>query len=143
MLQTVYYDPFKVLARSFRANQAAVEQSEKTENAWTPDVDICENATAYELTFDLPGIDPKTIEVVEQKNVLTVSGERAVRVLDKEVKVRCLERKNGCFKRQFTLPEDADTDAIKADSQYGVLSLSIPRKKAEDSRKTIQVKVSE
>jgi len=137
MLQNVYYDPFRVFAQA-----TVARHKPDAEKNWTPAVDITETSENYQINFDLPGVVPTEINVLEENGVLTVSGKRSPKDQVEGESVKRLESHTGKFSRQFTLPEDADTDSILADSKNGILSLRIERKKPVDSRKTIEVKAA-
>lgn len=118
-------------------------ESEAEQASWTPLVDINENETAYTLSADLPGISPENIDISTEKGVLTIKGERKIdaqkNALENSEKQPHLERHSGTFLRRFTLPESADTDAISAKSENGVLVISIPKQEVATARK-IEVK---
>lgn len=77
------------------------------------------------VQFDLPGVDPSTIDLTVEKDVLTASAERSwQREEGQEVLVS--ERPQGRFSRQLFLGESLDTDHIEASYADGVLSVSIP-----------------
>jgi HSP20 family protein len=135
MLQTVYYDPFRafVPARRSRAVQA------ETSSSWSPGVDIIESKDEYRLVLDLPGIDPASIDITEEKKVLSISAEKPpVEVKEGEVLSRS-ERKSGNYQRKFTLPDDADVESIVAKSSNGVLNLTIRRVQPVETQRKIEI----
>jgi len=77
------------------------------------------------VTLDLPGVDPDSIEVTVEKDVLTISAERHAELAeDAEVLVR--ERPEGSFTRRLFLGESLDTEGIRAAYDKGVLTVTIP-----------------
>ncbi|WP_269821836.1 Hsp20/alpha crystallin family protein [Nocardia asteroides] len=74
--------------------------------------------------FDLPGIDPDSLDLDVERNVVTVRAERAP--LDQERSMIASERPRGVFSRQLFLGEGLDTERIRADYRHGVLRLTIP-----------------
>ena len=105
---------------------------------WVPAVDIQEDDNAYRLTADLPGIDPKDVEVTMENGVLTISGERQQEKTDAH-DYRRIERHYGAFVRRFTLPTDADSEGITAEGKNGTLNIVVPKsEKAKPKR--IEVK---
>ncbi len=86
----------------------------------SPTVDVREEETRYLVQVDLPGVESKDIEITAEKGVLTIKGERA---------------NVGSFLRRFTLPENAQTDAITAKQANGVLEVSIPKQAPVQARK--------
>jgi HSP20 family protein len=77
------------------------------------------------LRFDLPGIDPESIEVTVDRGVLTVGARRAEELAEGE-KPYIRERVTGTFSRRLYLGETADADKIEADYQDGVLTVRVP-----------------
>ena len=76
--------------------------------------------------LDLPGVDPKAVEITSDHGVLTIRGRREE--LRREAgETRRIERINGEFQRRFSLPESADVQNIKAKAVNGVLEVSIPK----------------
>ena len=79
----------------------------------------------FVVHFDLPGIDPGTIDLTVEKNVLTVTAERRFSKQEGD-EVTVSERPQGRFSRQLFLGESLDSDRIKANYDQGVLTLHIP-----------------
>ncbi len=95
--------------------------------AWLPPVDIHEEASQFLLHVDLPGVDPKAVEVTSDQGVLTIRGQREETRRDSRDGYRRIERVTGEFQRRFSLPETADTQNIKAKVVNGVMEISIPK----------------
>jgi HSP20 family protein len=109
--------------------------------SWAPAVDIFEKDGNIVLTAELPGIDPKAVDIRVENNVLTLQGERK---FDKELpkdSFHRVERAYGSFTRSFTLPNAVDTEKIKAEFKDGVLKLTLP-KREEAKPKQIHVQVA-
>ena len=107
---------------------------------WSPVVDIEETDTAYLISAELPGIDKEQVKVAVKDGVLTLSGERD---LERKVEGKTfhrVERSHGSFARSFTLPENADADAVKANYNDGVLGIRVS-KREETLAKSIEVRV--
>lgn len=108
---------------------------------WTPAVDIREENDRFVLDADIPGISPEDIEITMEGGVLTLRGQRHT-AADREASgYRRVERVSGSFYRRFTLPDTADSEAIEARFNQGVLEVSIP-KLAKVQPRRIDVKVS-
>ena len=84
------------------------------------------------------GLDPKTLDISLQQNLLTVSGERKAPVMEGANYYR-KERFDGPFRRLVTLPEDVDPDRVEASYRDGVLEIHIKRREATRPRQ-IEVK---
>ena len=106
---------------------------------WAPSVDISENDKAFTLLADVPGVEPKDIEISMEKGVLTIKGERNSENVEENENYRRVERQSGRFYRQFTLPDSADADKIEAKSEHGVLTITIPKQEVAVSRR-IEIK---
>ncbi|MBD8873936.1 Hsp20/alpha crystallin family protein [Rhodanobacter sp. DHB23] len=105
--------------------------------AWSPRVDVHEEAGRFVIRADVPGVDPAGIEVSMEKNVLSIRGERVAEQADAPVCSR-QERPHGAFLRRFTLPDNADAERITASNRHGVLEIAIP-KKAESAPRRIVI----
>ena len=132
MLAKVYRDPMDPfrefrgeLDRMFNTNAAGYTD---TATDWVPAVDIKEAKDAYEVVADVPGVEPKDIDVSLDDGVLTVKGERKSESKDEGEGYTRTERTYGSFFRRFTLPDTADADNISAKTEHGVLKLRIPKK---------------
>lgn len=115
------------------------EESNIVTSHWIPAVDIKEESDCYVLTADVPGVDPKNIEVTMENGMLTIKGERKTESTEEKEGYKRIERSRGTFYRRFSLPDTADVEKIKAESKDGVLQLTIPKREAVMARK-IEVK---
>ena len=95
--------------------------------AWTPAVDVREEDTQFVVTADVPGVDPKDIEVTVDNGVLSIKGERSHESKNERNGYKHVERAHGSFHRRFSLPESADAEAVKASGKNGVLEITIPK----------------
>jgi len=108
---------------------------------WTPAVDIREEKDRFVLDADIPGINPEDLEITMEGGVLTLRGHRTTHAGGETNGYRRVERVSGTFYRRFTLPDTADSEAIEASFNQGVLEVSIP-KLAKVQPRRIDVKVS-
>ncbi|XP_055819290.1 17.3 kDa class II heat shock protein-like [Solanum dulcamara] len=112
--------------------------------AATP-ADVKEYPNSYVFVVDMPGLKSGDIKVqVEEDNVLLISGERKREEEKEGAKYIRMERRIGKFMRKFTLPENANTDAISAVCQDGVLTVTVQKLPPPEPKKpiTIEVKVA-
>src|SRR5947207_13299618 len=114
---------------------------ESSLTAWAPAVDIYETEHELVVKADLPEIDPKDLDIRVENNILTIRGERKFEKKVNEDNYLRVERTYGSFARSFTLANTVNSDAIKADYQNGVLTLTIP-KREEAKPKQIKVNVA-
>jgi HSP20 family protein len=106
-----------------------------------PAVNVGTTDKNVDVYLFVPGADPEALDVVIEKNLLSVSGERKLTQRDdKDVSTR-LERFAGEFKRVITLPEEVDADSAEAVYQDGVLHISMAKPVAIQPRQ-IQVSVN-
>jgi HSP20 family protein len=113
---------------------------ESSLTAWAPSVDIYETEHELVVKADLPEVDPKDLDIRVENNILTIRGERKFEKNVNEENYLRVERAYGSFARSFTLANTVNSEAIKADYQNGVLTLSIP-KREEAKPKQIKVNV--
>lgn len=101
---------------------------------WVPHIDIKEDASHFYVYADVPGVEPKDIQVSLENNVLSIKGERKINRETKEDNYSRVERFTGNFCRQFTLPDNIDAKGVKAKGKHGVLELSIPKVEKSQAR---------
>jgi HSP20 family protein len=147
----VRFEPFRDLAglqermnrlfsESYRSQQTG-DDDWALGGTWAPAVDIYEQDNNIVLKAELPGVDPKDVDIQLENNTLTLRGERK---LDSEVKkenYHRVERAYGAFTRSFTLPAVVDQGKIKAEFKDGVLRVTLP-KREEAKPKQIQINVA-
>ncbi len=115
------------------------DQSNVVTSNWAPRVDIKEEAERFVLWADIPGVDPKDIEIHMDKGVLTIKGERSNEIREENERFTRIERDYGSFHRRFALPDSANPDGISATGRNGVLEISIPKRPQSTPRRiTIQ-----
>jgi HSP20 family protein len=114
-------DPFRELDRLTQqvlgTNGTLARPSVMPMDAWR-------DGDTFQVEFDLPGVDPDSIDLDVERNVVTVKAERPLRASDAEL--IAAERPRGVFSRQLILGDNLDTDRIAASYDSGVLTLQIP-----------------
>lgn len=111
------------------------DQSNVVTSQWQPRVDIKEEAKRFVIAADIPGVDPKDIEIHMEKGVLSIRGERSAESKTEDGKFTRVERTHGSFYRRFALPDTADADQISASGKHGVLEIVIPKKPESTPRR--------
>jgi HSP20 family protein len=106
---------------------------------WTPAMDLVEAGDHYVLRADLPGMSEDDVSIEIHDNVLTISGERRDEHEEKREGWNRVERSFGSFSRSLTLPEGVDPDAVAAEFDKGVLSITVPK---PEERKPRRVQIS-
>ena len=136
-MRLVTYSPWQVfddlhsnIDRLFQQRLRCPEgdESSAVTSHWRPSVDIKEEADRFVLYADIPGVDPKDIQVTMEKGILTVKGERSTETKEEGQQFSRLERSHGMFERRFVLPESADAEKVEARGKHGVLEVSVPKR---------------
>jgi len=104
---------------------------------WVPSVDINEFDEKFQLFVDIPGVDPKDVEITLEGGMLTITGERYLTAekADENVVRRRTERGSGRFYRRFLLPDTVDAEKVKASDRHGVLEIMIPKQAKAQPRR--------
>lgn len=98
-------------------------------------MDAWREGETFVVEFDLPGVDPGSIDLDVERNVVTVKAARPVR--DENAEFLASERPRGVFSRQLVLGDNLDTERITADYSGGVLRLQIPVAERAKPRKIV------
>jgi len=112
------FDPFRELDR-------LAQQTVASSRSPVMAMDAYRHGDSFLVHFDLPGVDPSTIDLTVEKNVLTVSAERRWQPTEGD-EVVVAERPQGSFSRQLFLGEGLDPERIQARYDNGVLSVTVP-----------------
>ncbi len=143
------YEPWNVVSQLHNeinrvfGNLNDAEGSSAT-SEWTPSVDVREYSDRFQLLLDVPGVEPKDVEITLDSGVLTVSGnrpdERAVGTNGtEEPQQQRIERRLGRFHRRFILPDTADAENVNASGRNGVLEIVILKQpKSQPRRITVK-----
>lgn len=108
---------------------------------WSPNIDITENDDNITVKAEIPGIDPKDIDISIVDETLTIKGEKKEEKENKGKHYYRVERSYGSFTRTIDLPAPVMADKVKAEDHHGVLEITLP--KMEKSKvKKIEVKVA-
>jgi len=134
------WDPFRDLTSAEEEFDRLVGRA-FSRNAWVPALDVRETDDRFELTVDLPGIDPGDVTVNYEDGMLSISGKREFSKEESGETWHRVERGFGTFARQVRLPRTAEADHIEASFDRGVLTVSVPKAEAAKPR-TIEVKTT-
>ena len=132
---------FRQMLDRFFDTEEGSDQSNVVTSEWAPRVDICEEDKRFVIEADIPGVDPKDIEINMDKGVLSIRGERKSERKIEESDYTRIERSRGVFHRRFALPDSADPQGISARGKHGVLEISIP-KRPETTPRKIDIEVA-
>lgn len=108
---------------------------------WSPAVDVFETENEVILKADIPGVDPKDVDVRMENGTLALKGERKFSNEKKEKGYHRVERGYGSFTRYFTLPDTVDGEKVSASYKDGVITVALPKKDVAKPR-SIKVEVN-
>lgn len=143
----VRYEPFRLLDQFqrelgrlgaldlFTGQGVDEDTSNVVTSNWAPAVDIREEKDRFVIYADVPGVDPKDIEITMESGTLTIRGERKSDTEENRQGFHRVERVRGTFYRRFSLPDTADADRIEAHGKNGVLEIVLPKHEKVQPRK--------
>lgn len=102
---------------------------------WAPRVDVEETDREVLVKADLPGVDPKNVEISVENGVLTIRGDRKEEKEERKKNYHRVERFAGAFFRSIPLPPGVDAEKVSATSANGVVTVAIPKKPEAQPRK--------
>lgn len=148
-MDLIQWRPFREIARLrqemdrlwdeyFGTGRRALQPLEET---WVPAVDVAETADKITVKAEIPGMEPKDIEISMVGDTLTIKGEKKVEREEKEENYHLIERSYGSFSRSMKMPAAVDPDKVEATYKNGVLTIVLP-KKEEVKPKTIEIKTA-
>src|SRR5512137_57634 len=109
--------------------------------SFMPRLDVTEDAKAFTVTAELPGMSEKEIDLSISGDALTIRGEKKEEKEDKNRNYYYSERSYGAFLRSIPLPRQVETDKVSASFKKGVLTITLPKTAdAMESTKKIDVK---
>ena len=132
--------PFAALSREVDrfVNEAVSPPAAWSGYGLVPAADVFETEAAFKVVLDLPGQDPKAIQIRVEGDVLTVQAERKLVEPAKDETVHRSERAAGVSFRSFTLPASVEATKVAASYENGVLTVVLP-KREEARARTIPV----
>ena len=143
-MSLIRYEPWDMLRRfqqelgrlhEYEGGPVEGDRSNMVTSQWRPAVDVKEEDTRYVIHADLPGVDPKDIDITMEDGVLTVKGQRQSETRDEQVGHTRVERVAGSFYRRFNLPDTANSEGISARGENGVLEVVIPKQEKAQPKK--------
>jgi HSP20 family protein len=125
------FDPFRELDR---LSSDVWQSANRRSSATVMPIDAYRQGDSFLVHFDIPGVDPESVELTVEKNVLTVRAERGAS-WGADAELIVAERPQGSFSRQIFLAETLDSERIEASYDAGVLSVRIPVAEAAKPRR--------
>jgi len=133
-MNVIRYEPWRFVSRLQQdldrllgTSAAAADDTSAVTTDWIPAVDIKEEANGFMIHADVPGVEPKDIDVTLENGILTIRGQRRVEPREERDGYRRVERVSGQFFRRFSLPDTAAPDGVQAKHSNGVLEVRIPK----------------
>ena len=138
-----YKDSFEELLGFSRSmdrmlSSLLLQDNGQTASMWRPPTDVYETQDAVVILVEIAGMDPDKIQVEFSDKILRVSGKRPDK--HRRAAAHCLEVQYGDFSSEVYLPGQYDLDAIEAEYVEGLLTISLPKVKAESRMITVQNK---
>ena len=115
-----------------------VRKESKKDSVWLPSVDVSETKNDVVVKAELPGMDPKDIEVTLSDGHLMIKGQKKHEKEEKDEDYHFVERSYGSFVRAVHLPKEVKHDKISASYKNGVLKVVLPK---SEEAKTNEVKI--
>jgi len=98
-------------------------------------IDIIENENAYTMQVVVPGINPNDLDITVNDQTLTIRGEWKQSELPEGTTFHLRERSTGLFQRTVRFPLSLNADAVQAQYEHGILSLTLPKAESVKPRR--------
>lgn len=142
-MKTTKIDPFALIGTNlFNDFNRLFATTPAATDVWAPRVDVAETDAEFLIRAELPGIDPDSIDVTIEENVLTISGTRSFESdAQDETKAPAASRYRrreiveGAFSRKIRLHSEVDIETVSATSANGILEVTVPKQPVELPRK--------
>lgn len=129
------------LQRSFGSPWSAYRQLSAENAGVFPLINIYDDGESYIARAEIPGVDPKDVDITVTGDTLTLRGKREIKQLEDECCYHRRERQSGEFRRAFTLPDQIDSSKVVANCTNGILEILLPRAEQAKQRK-VEIKSS-
>jgi HSP20 family protein len=115
---------------------------DNSEAAWMPAMELVDAGDNFVLKAQLPGIDPKDIDVQVTPEAISISGERRYDNTDEKPGYVRSEFRYGKFHRVLSLPAHIQNDSVQAEYKDGILTLTLP-KVTEARNKVVKINLAQ
>ena len=141
-----FRDQFNRLFGEFpyiRQNQTQTQAAQHTDHHRSPATDITQDDTAYRIIMEIPGVDPKEVEINVTGSLLSIHAQHEREHEHRNGDYIVRERNVGTVRRSFRVPDDVDQEKINAEFRNGVLVLTLPKSQQDrEQRRRIEIKSS-
>ena len=110
------------------------------EGEFLPALDLAETDNELIVKCEVPGLDPKDIDISLSDGMLTIKSEKKQDREEKKADYHLVERSYGAFARSIQLPKEVQSEKINASYKNGILKITLP-KSEEAKKKEIKIKV--
>lgn len=140
-LQKEFNNLFENLKQDLEQSFSFPSVGKELKDKWMkPSLDLFSFNNDYVINLELPGVNPKDIEIEISGDVMIIKGEKRQEEEEKNKNFYRLERTYGSFKRVLSLPSDSDINKINSNYKDGILTINIPRKQIPKNEiKKIQI----
>lgn len=125
----------RTFERFFHDPWGAVESGLSALGPWGPAVDVSQTDTEVAVRAEIPGLDPKDLDITIQGNMLVLAGEKKESAEEKGTDYSYSECRYGSFRRTIELPSSIDPDKVTAEHKNGVVTIRIEKSQAERPRR--------
>src|SRR4028119_825822 len=141
-----YWQPFTEIETIRQQLDKAFDQlaatRDNSETAWIPAMELADTGDNFVLKAQLPGIDPKDIDVQVTREAISISGERRYENTNEKSGYARSEFRYGKFRRVLPLPAHIQNDSVQAEYKDGILMLTLP-KVTEARNKVVKINLAE
>ena len=141
-----YWQPFTEIETLRQQLDKVFDQRAATrdnsEAAWMPALELVDAGDNFVLKAQLPGIDPKDVDVQVTREAISISGERRYENTDEKSGYVRSEFRYGKFHRVLPLPAPIQNDSVQAECKHGILTLTLP-KVIEARNKVVKINLAE
>ena len=109
--------------------------------SWTPSLDVSETKDNISVKAEIPGMEAKDIDISLSDRILTLKGEKKREKEEGDENCHFTERSYGAFSRTIQLPQEVQTDKIKASYKNGVLTVTLPKTEEAKAKEEVEIKV--
>ena len=145
MLEITPWRPLRELSNLRRemedlwGNLAGEREFLPMKGEWMPAVDVSETKDSLVVKAEIPGMEPKDIDISLSGDLLVIKGEKKQKIEEKKESFHRIETRYGAFSRSIRVPVSVDSNKIEASYDKGVLKITLP-KKEEIKAKQIEIK---
>jgi HSP20 family protein len=100
-----------------------------------PQMNVYDDGESFIVRAEVPGVDPKDIDLTVTGDTLTIQGERRLEEVPEGASYHRRERSSGQFRRSLTLPDQVDSSKVAATCKHGILQILLPRAEQARQRK--------